>query len=283
MSWDDLRFVLAMADHGSVNAAARALGVTHATVLRRVASFETAQGGAVFDRGPGGYSVRQDRQRVIDAAREVANAVGAVDRVMHGATAPVRGRVRISSTDSFCRLVLPGAVKRLHAVAPELKLDLLSSNQHLDIARLQTDITVRPTPELPDDMTGEIAADLVFYAYAAPGSRDAWLGLEGPVARSAAARWIETNIPKDRIHCASDSFLVIAELARLKLGIAALPAFVGDATPGLERCEDLMPAQSIPLWTATHVDLSDSPRIRLARRYLTEYLRDCAPWLAGKA
>lgn len=42
MNWDDLRFVLAVADQGSVSAAARDIGVTHATVLRRVAAFETA-------------------------------------------------------------------------------------------------------------------------------------------------------------------------------------------------------------------------------------------------
>ena len=38
MNWDDIRYVIAVADHGSVAAAARALSVNHATVLRRIAA-----------------------------------------------------------------------------------------------------------------------------------------------------------------------------------------------------------------------------------------------------
>ena len=37
-SWDDLKFVLAVADTGTISAAARLLGVNHATVLRRIAN-----------------------------------------------------------------------------------------------------------------------------------------------------------------------------------------------------------------------------------------------------
>lgn len=36
VDWDDLRFALAVADGGSVAAAARRLGVNHTTVLRRI-------------------------------------------------------------------------------------------------------------------------------------------------------------------------------------------------------------------------------------------------------
>ena len=73
--WDDLRFVLAVADCGTLSAAARVLNVTHATVLRRIQAFEEAHGGAVFERGAQGYRLLPERIRVIDAAREVAQAV----------------------------------------------------------------------------------------------------------------------------------------------------------------------------------------------------------------
>ena len=43
-NWDDLRFVLAVAEEGTVSAAARRLRVNHATVLRRVAAYEAATG-----------------------------------------------------------------------------------------------------------------------------------------------------------------------------------------------------------------------------------------------
>src|SRR5690606_22822805 len=43
-NWDDLRFLLAVAEEGSVSGAARRLGVNHATVLRRIASYEATAG-----------------------------------------------------------------------------------------------------------------------------------------------------------------------------------------------------------------------------------------------
>lgn len=281
MNWDDLRFVLAVADHGSVSAAARVLGVTHATVLRRVAGFEAAHGGEVFDKSPTGYRIKSGRQRVIDAARDVAEAVGSVDRLMHGARAPVRGVVRISSTDTFCQFVLPPLIRRMQNAAPELQLELLSSNHHVDIGRLQADVSVRPAMALPDDMTGEVAADLAFCAYAARNVDGPWLGLQGPLARSAAGVWMAAEVGKDQIAGAADSFVVLSELARLGLGVAVLPALIGDAVPDLIRRADLMPQLTTPVWVATHVDLSDAPRIQLARRHVFEFLRQCAPRLAG--
>ena len=40
LDWSDLQYILAVANHGSLAAAARALGVNHSTVQRRITSFE---------------------------------------------------------------------------------------------------------------------------------------------------------------------------------------------------------------------------------------------------
>jgi DNA-binding transcriptional LysR family regulator len=50
MEWDDLRYVLAVADGGSLASAARALHVDRTTVLRRIASLERNQGVRLFER-----------------------------------------------------------------------------------------------------------------------------------------------------------------------------------------------------------------------------------------
>ena len=63
LDWTDLQYVLAVARAGSLAAAARELGVNHATVLRRVARLEEAQGAKVFDRHPGGYRLVADHDR----------------------------------------------------------------------------------------------------------------------------------------------------------------------------------------------------------------------------
>ena len=86
--WDDLRFVLAVAEEGTVSAAARRLAVNHATVLRRIARFEDRHG-MVFDKTPRGYSLAQGRQDLVSAARDVDRAVMGVSRILAGARLPL--------------------------------------------------------------------------------------------------------------------------------------------------------------------------------------------------
>ncbi|MDE0588547.1 LysR family transcriptional regulator [Halocynthiibacter sp. C4] len=281
-NWDDLRFVLTVVDQGSVSAAAKLLGVNHATVIRRVAAFEDDHGGPIFARSHSGYRVLPDRWRVIEAAREVENAMFAVERTMQSAVAPLRGVVRVSSTDSFCQILLPKFVARLHSESSELTIDLLSNNSHLDFARMQADISVRPTPTLPDDMRGEIACDLGFGAYAAKDAPETWLGLTGELARAVPARWMATHIAPEHITIGADSFLVLREMAVSGLGKVVLPRFLGDAEPQLRLVPVEEDIASVPVWVASHADMRIVPRIRAVADRLAAYLGENADQLAGR-
>ena len=113
INWDDLRFVLAVAEEGSVSGAARRLGVNHATVLRRVAAYEAAAGVEIFAKTARGYTVPEAYDALIEAAREVDRAVQAVGRMVHGARSPLSGEIRVTATDSLCQTVLPKIVASL--------------------------------------------------------------------------------------------------------------------------------------------------------------------------
>ena len=281
-NWDNLRYVLAVADRGSLSAAAKTLGVNHATVLRRVAAFEEEHGGPVFEKTASGYRVLADRARVIEAAREVANAMVSVERLMDGARAPVRGVVRISSTDSLCQVVLPSFMARMQAALPELRLDYFSSNAHLDFARLQADIAVRPAERLPDELSGETNVHLTFRAYSAPSRPGGWVGMAGPLVRSAPAAWMAANVEPEAIAGGADSFVVLRELCRAGVGVAILPVYLGEGVPGLVARPELMADIRVPVWVASYTELRDVPRIRIVREHLLAHLAEQADLLGGR-
>lgn len=281
INWDNLRFVLTVADQGSVSAAARVLGVNHATVLRRVAAFESEHGGAVFEKSAMGYRVLPDRESVIKAAREVENAVFSVERLMHGTRAPLRGLVRVSSTDTICQYLLPPLLVRLQAESSELQIDLMSNNSHLDFSRLQADISVRPAVQLPEEMVGESRCNLAFGAYSTADAPQTWIGLTGPLSRSAPAKWMATHLPAEQITGGADSFLVLRELALQGMGVAVLPTFVGSNVPGLRQLKQAMPPMSVPIWVATHQELSQVPRIRVVREQILTYLANRSDVVGG--
>ncbi len=283
--WDDLRFVLAVAEEGTVSGAARRLGVNHATVLRRVAQFEERVGSILFDKTPRGYVLPTDRTRIIDAVREVDRAVQLVHRLITGARAPLSGDVRITSTDSFCQILLPPLLARISAIAPGLRAILVSSNAYVDLGRSQADVTVRPTVRLPEELTGTRAAVLAFAVYGPAGTAPPphqWLTLTGQLERTLPARWMAENVAADLLGDGADSFLTVHALAVLGRGLAILPCFLGDADDRLQRVEGRMPPMSVDIWVASHTDLAQVPRIALMRRLLSEAIAAEAPRLAGR-
>ncbi len=281
-NWDDLRFVLAVAENGSVSAAARVLGVNHATVLRRIAAFEAHHNAVIFDRTQQGYTVPPDKLRIIEAAREASLAFDSVSRMIRGNGPQLSGIVRITSTDTFCLHVLPPILAQIQAQSDGLRVEIISNNAHLDLARLNADISVRPAKKLPDDLRGETAAELGFAAYQSRTDvSQHWLGLRGALTRSPAALWMEQTVPVDQVLGGADSFVVLREMAAMGIGRTILPCVLGDADPRLLRL-DLTPPMSVPIWVASHADLADAPRLRTLRAQLAQALRDRAGVLAGR-
>lgn len=281
--WDDLRFILAVAEEGTVSAAARRLSVNHATVLRRIARFES-RNGRVFDKTPRGYSLAPGRQDLVAAGRDVERAVMGVSRLLAGGHATLSGEVRVTSTDSFCLHLLPQMVARIMAGAPALSLTLLSSNAHLDLARVEADVTVRPTGQLPGGLTGERVATLGFAAFeSASGGQAVWLALSGRLKETVPGRWLagQAGDGMSPAGAGADSFLTLRELAATGSGRALLPAFMGDADPRLRRADVPVPPLSVGVWVASHADLAAVPRIAHTRRCLAEALRAKAVQLAG--
>lgn len=280
-NWDDLRFVLAVAELGSVLQASKQLGVNHATVLRRITAFEARHGAPVFARTAQGYRLLPDQAPVIHAARQAQRAMTEVDRLASGGQERLQGTVRIASTDTLSTLVLPALVNAMSGDAPGLSVALLSGNAYLDLARAPDHLVVRPAQSLSDDLTGDVVAALGFAPYARPGAPRRWFRLVGPLARSVAAQWMREAVPEADLTAASDSFLTLAELAAAGGGIALLPCFVGDADDRLTRCDGIAPSLSVPLWVARHVDVPETGPMRAVQAKLSRFLDDRRAVLLG--
>lgn len=261
-NWDDLRFVLTVAETGTVSAAARALGVNHATVLRRVAAFEASHGTDLFERSHQGYRLRPDRAHVIEAARDAAQAMRRVGHLLRSDGLGHGEVLRVTSTDTFCTTVLAEGVAELERDLSPHRVSLICSNAHLDMGRLQADVAVRPALSVPPEMQGEHAADLGFAVYARDAAETRWLGLAGALHRSAPARWLAETVPAQEIGNSADSFLALRAMAQAGQGAAILPCILGDAVPGLRRIDRGFPDMTVPIWVLCHRDLAGAARLR---------------------
>ncbi len=139
---DCLAAALAAARLGSFSAAASELGVTHATISRRVAGAEAWAGVQLFDRhGRGVRTTPHGQQLLIRLAHALDTMNAVVDRERAPRRRPV---VQISVTPAFARFWL---FPRLAALeGDDLHVEVVAEMRAADLERGEVDLAIRYGP-----------------------------------------------------------------------------------------------------------------------------------------
>ncbi len=293
MNWDDLKYVLAVAESGSANGAARRLGVNHATVLRRIAQIEAALGTVVFDREAAGYRVTRVGQVVVEGADRVRQDVKSLQSSLAGPSAGMVGQVRVTTTDSLMVSVVGSALQTFQQAYPRISIDLMMTNHLVDLSQRQADVAIRPTRSIADGVRAERVAGLAFALYASPGylKRDPdaptrssrWLVVDPSQMGSPTRYWMQTHFPEADERVRAGSFLALGALAAQGQGITILPCCLGETTPGLVRVGKPLSDIETSLWVMTTNELAGSPRIDAFCEHMLDALRQQARLLEGRA
>lgn len=271
-SWDDLRYILAVADAGSVASAARHLGVTHSTVLRRIASFESRHEVRLFERLASGYALTAAGADTVASVREIDARIADVERRVAGADLRPEGRLRLTTTDSILKALLCPHLPAFNQAFPRIDIDVMVTGGRLDLGRREADIALRPSDEPPDDLVGIEVSRLGFGIYASPAylrgrARTAltahrWLVLGDEFRHARPAMWMVENVPPAQVVFRADSFVALAEGAQAGLGVALLPLCLGEQSVHLRRVEAPVTAAQTRLWMLTRRDLRRSATVR---------------------
>jgi DNA-binding transcriptional LysR family regulator len=99
-------------------------------------------------------------------------------------------------------------------------------------------------------------------------------GLAGP-----ETAWLTRRYPSARFAFRSNSTQALVAAVAEGLGIAMLPAFVGDAEPTVRRLETPTPVPASELWVIAHRDAMKTARVQAVRGFLIELLRAERPRL----
>lgn len=265
---DDLQYVLEVARAGSLAKAGRNLGVTHSTVLRRVAALEESHGVRLFDRLPGGYALTPSGEEMLASAQEIADTVIELERRLLGRDLRLEGVLRVTTTDTLMASLLPPILATFQRSHPGIILDLSVSSSLVDLARRQADVAIRASSAPEDTLVGRRIAKIAFAAYgrhSGVGADEAqwrWVGPGDALVGSVAARWLSGQKNNPNVVFRADTMVGMAEAAAAGIGVAPLPCYLGDRWPGLQRVRALSDMPLNELWILTHADLSRTPRVR---------------------
>ncbi|SFC95055.1 DNA-binding transcriptional regulator, LysR family [Bosea sp. CRIB-10] len=272
LEWDDLRYVLAVAEAGSLAGAARELRVNHSTVLRRIAAFEQQLGLRLFERLPTGYVLTAGGEELVAAARSISGTVTELERRIAGQDLRLSGTLRITATDTLMGSILPEILAEFGEAHPGIALEVAVSNLMFNLTKRDADVALRTADNPPPTLVGRRVGKIAFAIYAAPAylarhdhadlAEHRWIGPDDTLGGTSVARWMQAKLPKSEIVLRADSLLAMQQAAVAGLGLVALPCYLGDSVPALACVRRPMPEIETALWILTHEDLRAAARVR---------------------
>lgn len=285
LPWDDLRTVLAIAQAGSLSGAARALGVSHATVFRRLGAIEQRLGVKLFDRGRQGYTPTSAGEDVAEAGERIEAEVVGVERRVAGRDLLPSGTLRITTTDTLLNGLLSPILAGFRRTYPEISLEVAVSNVLLSLSRREADLAVRPTQSPPENLVGRRAGSIaqavygpasVFPPQSEPPDLESvdWIGPDETLWYRQLDVWMKEQGYDARCHYRVDSLQGMQAGVRDGIGVAVLPCYLGDGDPRLTRLGDTLPELANDLWLLTHPDLRRVERIRAFMEFVATGVRE---------
>lgn len=275
--WDEFRLVKAIADTRSLQGAADVLGVNHSTVFRRLAELEEKAAAPLFERHRSGYQLTPAGEAMAAVASRIDSDISDFMRKLAGQDLRPRGEIRVTTNDTLLLYLLMPVLARFRTEYPDIRVDIIMSNQALNLSKRDADIAIRATDSPPDNLTGRRVSDLVWAIYGRrsdwpkggknfdvdhPPEDANWVSLGDGFSHLHAVRYIRDHVKNDRVALTVNTVLGLAEAVEAGIGIGPLPCFIADARPDLVRLSPVDPDFSTGLWLLTHPDLKGSPRVR---------------------
>ena len=283
IDWQDLQYFTVLARLGSLSAAARELGVDHATVGRRVAALERALAVRLIDRLPRRTQPTAEGYAVAALAADMEKSAYAIERRARGLSAPSSATVRVSAPPAVAAQLIAPYIAEFYRDNPRITLVLSGVTQNVALDRGEAEIAVRMTRPQQADLVVRRFGVMRFGLYAVPElaarpPKDwTFIGYDAVLDHVPQQVWLRSLLAGRPIIFQASDLFGQREAARAGLGAVVLPRFMGDEDAALVR----LPARPAPptrdLWLVTYPDLKRSPAIRAVMTFLADAIaKGCA-------
>lgn len=280
MDWDDLRTFLAIARHGTLSAAARALGVTQPTMGRRLAAMEERQGARLLQRLPGRYGLTALGEVVLGHAERIEAEALAAERTITGRDVALEGVVRLTTVDMLAARIVAPALAALQSRHPGIVVELVPDSRSLSLSKREADIALRMNRFEGNEIAARKVGQMAIGLYASRQMQAAVLGghvrlvtvLEDQ-AHLPEAAWLRENFPNAAEGFRSNSREVQLWAIKAGAGVGAVSRFRGDEEPDLVRLRTDLTDLTRDIWLGVHVDMRHMPRVRAVMDAVTASLR----------
>ena len=291
-SWDDLRLFLHIGRAGSLTAAAEKLGVSHATLFRRLGALESELGVRLFERSRSGYALTEAGQELLQVAADIETSLASAARQLDKRAAWPGGVVWLTTTDTLMHAALAPMLSAYQRRAG-VQLLINTSTVQQDILKGEADVAIRAGGRPADPLVARRLCRIestVYRARTFPEATPAnlagfpWVAGDETFAHLDSTKWLTQQGLDANAVLRTNSHVNVLNLVKAGAGLAVLPCYLGDLEPSLCRVLPAPPkAWSSELWLLTRVDLRPVPRIKQLFDAVYEGTRPMVDLFEGRA
>ncbi|MEM8498121.1 MAG: LysR family transcriptional regulator [Pseudomonadota bacterium] len=276
-NWDEIRIAYAVAKLGTVSAAADALNVHRATVIRNINALEKALRAKVFIRHANGYSMTEAGKDLLTVAAITDEQFQNLFQRIKGVHSVIEGDLRITLLQPFTYLLFP-AIERFQSSYPQVKVRVIETVNRLKLHYGEAHIAIRTgkRPESDDNFVS-LFKRCSFGMFASPDyikKHGKTIDLEAEnlthsfVCRddepqTSFERWAEKHIPNKNMTLCFGKVGTGQEAINAGLGIGFLPKDLVDKRyPSLIEVYPPNPEWTVDNWIVTHKDVHHTEKVQ---------------------
>jgi DNA-binding transcriptional LysR family regulator len=291
--WNDLKYFLAVARHGSTIAAGKALRTSQSTVHRRLSELEAKIGRELAARQTTGYRLTEFGEKLLPLAERVEAAITDLEQCVTGEVRDEAGIIRMTCPEPIIPRLLP-IIEQFHARHPAIRVEFVTSDRYLDLLKGEADVALR-SGDTEDELIGRKIADSIWAVYASRDYIDRHgkperiedlgqhrlVSLDEAMSKHRLNAWISNVAPNATIAARNNSILGLMQAVKSGLGVSALPTPMADEQPDLVRVLGPVPELSRSWRLLTHPDLRRTKRVSLFFDFIVEQREALKPVLTG--
>lgn len=288
VDWDKLRLFHAVVEGASLTEAARNLGMSQPALSRQIRTLEEQIGSTLFHRHARGIVLTHDGERLAAATRGFADRIEAASREIAESGQVARGPLNVTTTVSFGSLWIVPHLSRFFTHYPEMRINLVLSDQELDLATRQAEVAIRFQPPSQADLIQRPLVKVQHNLYASrtyietngapqtPADLDHHaLITYGPnvplpiqdvnwILKAGAEEGERTPI------LTVNNIYGVAQAVRQNIGIAALPDYLARHDADLVRVLGEVNGPAFQTYFVYPSELKNSRRVQVFRDFLFE-------------
>lgn len=287
-NWDEIRTAFHVARLGTVSAAAEALGVHHATVIRHIDALEARLGAKLFQRHARGYTPTDAGRELLSVAQVADERFSQMAARIGGARDDISGELIVTALPGLSTVVSP-AILRLLAEHPGLTVRYVTDQRvfRLEFGEAHVALRAGSRPQEPDNVVQHLMTE----EYAVYGQRGyleqngrpeneetlaghRFVGPEDTRHRAPFWRWLLDRVPSEALVFRSNDVTASYDAVTGGAGLGFMPVTVAAGNEALVQVFPPRPEWAVPVWLVTHVDLHRTAKVQALLAAVKEVARE---------